>query len=75
MARGGKGSVTLYELLEEIHAIDARLQEFEKKYGIRSETFYQWYLSGEEPENLDSLADISLWAGLYQIKLARYAQS
>jgi hypothetical protein len=42
--------MNLHELLADIHALEEELLAFERKYGVRSETFYAAYMSGEEPE-------------------------
>lgn len=39
------------EILADIHALEEELLEFERKYGIRSETLYAAYASGEESED------------------------
>ena len=38
------------DVLADIHALEEELLAFERKYGIRSETLYAAYVSGEEPE-------------------------
>ena len=43
--------MTLREILADIHALEEDMVAFERKYGIRSETFYAAYVSGEEPED------------------------
>ena len=63
--------MNLQEILSDIHALEEELLVFERKYGIRSETFYVAYVSGEEPEDDSWVLDFSLWAGLYEIKLER----
>ncbi len=63
--------MSLRELIEDIHALNEKLKEFEQKYGVMSETFYKWYTSGEEPEDPEWVSDFSLWAGFYKIKLDR----
>jgi len=47
---------------------------FERKYGIRSETFIAAYAAGEEPEDERWVLDFSEWAGIYQSWLTRQAQ-
>ena len=47
---------------------------YERKYGIRSETFYAAYASGEEPEDDAWVLDFSEWAGIYTSWLTRQAQ-
>ena len=63
----------LEELLADIHALEEDLLSFERKYGIRSETFYAAYLSGEEPEDDRWVLDFGEWASVYRTWLARQA--
>jgi len=44
--------MTVQQLIADIHALEEELLGFERKYGVRSETFYTAYLSGEEPEHV-----------------------
>lgn len=64
----------LRELLTDIHALEEELLEFERKYGIRSETFFSAYSSGEEPENDTWVLDFGEWASIYQSWLDRQSQ-
>ncbi len=41
--------MTIDEVVRDIHALAADLENYERKYGILSETFYKAYLAGEEP--------------------------
>jgi hypothetical protein len=66
--------VTLKEILADIHALEEELLAFERKYGLRSETFYAAYASGEEPENDEWVLDFGEWASVYQTWLARQAE-
>ena len=43
--------MNLQEILADIHSLEEDLLAFERKFGIRSETFFAAYVSGEEPEN------------------------
>ena len=61
----------LQGLITELHTLDRQLADYEEKYGLLSETFYDWYQSGEEPEGPDWVTDFALWAGAYQLKLRR----
>jgi hypothetical protein len=63
----------LAEVLADIHALEGELLEFERKYGLRSETFYVAYASGEEPEDDAWVLDFSEWASIYKTWLARQA--
>ncbi|MBX3060997.1 MAG: hypothetical protein KF770_31450 [Anaerolineae bacterium] len=70
--------MTLNEILQDIHAMEEDLLVFERKYGVLSETFYESYMSGEEPANDAWVLDWSEWAGTYKILLDRrelYRQS
>ena len=44
------------------------------KYGIRSETLYAAYVSGEEPEDDSWVLDFGEWASIYRTWLARQAE-
>lgn len=65
--------MNLREILADIHALEEELLDFERKYGIRSETLYAAYISGEEPENDDWMLDFGEWASVYRTWLARQA--
>lgn len=66
--------MTLREILADIHALEEDMLAFERKYGIRSETFYAAYVSGEEPEDDDWVLDFGEWASVYRTWLARQAE-
>lgn len=66
--------MTLREVLADIHALEEDMRAFERKYGIRSETFYAAYMSGEEPEDESWLLDFGEWASVYRTWLARQAE-
>jgi len=63
----------LQDVLADIHALEEELLAFERKYGIRSETFYAAYASGEEPEDDSWVLDFGEWASVYRTWLARQA--
>ena len=65
--------MTLEELLADIHALEEDLLLFERRYGVRSETFYIAYQSGEEPEDDAWVLDFGEWASVYRTYLARQA--
>jgi len=65
--------MALREILADIHALEEELLAFERKYGLRSETFYAAYMSGEEPENDNWVLDFGEWASVYRSWLARQA--
>ncbi len=66
--------MTPHEILADIHALEEELLSFERKYGVRSETFYSAYVSGEEPENEEWVLDFGEWASVYRTWLARQAE-
>jgi hypothetical protein len=65
--------MNLHEILADIHALEEDLLRFERKYGVRSETFYAAYISGEEPEDDSWVLDFGEWASVYRTWLARQA--
>lgn len=64
----------LHDLLTDIHALEEAILAFERKYGVRSETFYAAYVSGEEPDDDSWVLDFSEWASAYHTWLARQAE-
>lgn len=66
--------MTLDGILQDIHALEQDLQTYERKYGVLSETFYESYMEGEEPDDDAWVMDWSAWAGTYEIWLRRREQ-
>jgi hypothetical protein len=66
--------MNLQEILADIHALEEELINFERKFGIRSETFHAAYMSGEEPEDENWVLDFGEWASVYRTWLARQAE-
>lgn len=64
----------LREVLADIHALEEELLAFERKYGLRSETFYPAYMNGEEPEDDSWILDFGEWASVYRTWLSRQAE-
>ena len=65
--------MTMQELLSDIHSLEEELLAFERKYGIRSETFYAAYRSGDEPVDDGWVLDFAEWASVYRTWLRRQA--
>lgn len=65
--------MTPQELLIDIHALEEELLFFERRYGVRSETFYAAYATGEEPEVDSWVLDFGEWASVYRTWLTRQA--
>lgn len=70
----GLGTVTLAEIMQDIHACEEDLVAYERKYNILSETFYESYMQGDEPPDDAWVLDWSDWAGAYEIWLDRKAR-
>jgi len=66
--------MTLQDIIADIHALYEDLEVYERKYGILSETFYELYVSGEEPQDDAWVLDWADWAGAYQLLLRRQEQ-
>ncbi len=66
--------MAIREILLDIHALEEELLDFERKYGIRSETFYAAYVSGEEPEDDAWVLDFGEWSSVYHTWLSRQAE-
>jgi hypothetical protein len=65
----------LGEVLADIHALEEELLGFERKYGLRSDTFYAAYVGGEEPEDDAWALDFGEWASVYRTWLKRLQSS
>ncbi len=66
--------MSIREILADIHALEEELLDFERKYGIRSETFYAAYINGEEPEDEAWVLDFGEWGSVYKTWLTRQAE-
>jgi hypothetical protein len=66
--------MTLHEILADIHSLEEELLEMERRYGLRSETFYAAYSNGEEPEDESWVLDFTEWASIYRTWLVRQAE-
>lgn len=66
--------MTLQEIIADIHALHEDLETYERKYGILSETFYEAYTNGEEPQDDAWVLDWADWSGAYKILLRRQEQ-
>jgi hypothetical protein len=66
--------MTLQEIMADIHALNEDLETYERKYGVLSETFYELYTSGEEPDDDAWVLDWADWAGEYKTLLRRQEQ-
>ena len=62
--------MTLNEIIQDIHGLDAELAQLEKRYGLLSADFYHLYKAGE----LEQSRDFIQWVGYYEAKLSREAR-
>lgn len=59
--------MTLNEIIQDIHGLDAELIKLETRYGLLSVDFYHLYKAGELEQNRDFIQ----WVGYYEAKLQR----
>jgi hypothetical protein len=59
--------MTLEEILQGIHGLDARLRELEQQYGFLSEDLYTLYRLGE----LEQSRDLIRWVGYHELRQER----
>ena len=64
----------LQDIIVDIHALTEDLEMYERKYGVLTETFYELYSNGIEPEDDTWVLDWSDWAGVYQLLIRRQKQ-
>ena len=68
--------LTLRELIQDLHALEARMRSYERKYGITSADFYQLYQQGIlDDEGFEQSTEFTRWASSYTLKLKREAAS
>jgi hypothetical protein len=67
---GGVITMTLSEIIQDIHGLEAELASLEKRYGLLSADFYHLYKAGE----LEQSRDFIQWVGYYEAKLDREAR-
>jgi hypothetical protein len=64
--------MTLSEIVSDIKAMEEKLRNYERKYGLRSPQFFELYRAGrlrdEEPTEVRDFGD---WAACYDIKIDR----
>jgi len=60
-------TMTLEDVLQDIHGLDTRLRELEQQYGLLSEDVYTLYRLGE----LEQSHDLIRWVGYYELRQDR----
>ncbi len=64
--------MTLSEILQDLHALETRLREYEARYGVTSEDFYDLYQQGLlDDDGFESTIEFTRWASAYTMKLER----
>ena len=66
---GACKTMTLNEIIQDIHGLDGQLTQLERRYGFLSADFYYLYKAGE----LEQSRDFIQWVGYYEAKLEREA--
>jgi hypothetical protein len=66
--------MTLSDILQDIYALEDEMRNFERKYGLLSETFYESYMAGDEPPDDAWVRDWTAWASAYKVWLRRRDQ-
>lgn len=59
--------MTLEEILQDIHDLEARLSALEQQYGLLSDDMYQLYQLGEWEQSRDLIR----WVGYYELRQER----
>ena len=62
--------LTFEEILRDLRFIDNALRQFEEKFGLSSDVFYELYTRGQLDTG-EHLEDFAEWAGLYELKVNR----
>jgi hypothetical protein len=66
--------MALYELIEDLHALRARTQAYERKYGVTSQDFYDLYQQGLlDDEGFEQSTEFVRWASAYEMQMEREA--
>jgi len=65
-------TLTLSDILDDLHVAEEGLHRFERRYWISSNVFYDLYSRGllDDGENMEEIAE---WAGHYKLKQKRQA--
>lgn len=62
------------DIILDLHTLEARLREYEAKYGVASADFYELYQQGLlDDDGLEQTIEFTRWASAYAMKLEREA--
>lgn len=62
--------MTLADIIQDIHELETKLVQLEKRYNLRSADFYHLYKAGE----LEQSREFIRWVGYYEAKVEREVQ-
>ena len=66
--------MTLDEIIQDLHALEARTRAYERKYGITSEDFYELYRQGLlDDDGFAQTTEFTRWASAHEMTLEREA--
>jgi hypothetical protein len=66
--------MTLHEVIEDLHALQARTQAYERKYGVTSQDFLALYRQGLLcDEGFEQSTEFVRWASAYELQMDRQA--
>ncbi len=64
--------MTLDEIIQDLHALEIRLREYETRYGVASEDVYELYKQGLlDNDGLEQTMEFTRWASAYTMKMER----
>jgi len=67
--------MTLYELIEDLHALRARTYAYERRYGVTSQDFFSLYRQGLlDDVGFEQSAELVRWASAYEMQMEREAK-
>jgi len=66
--------MTLEEIIQDLHALEARIRAYEREYGVTSKDFYELYRQGLlDDDGFAQTTEFTRWASSYEMKLEREA--
>lgn len=64
--------MTINEILLDLHALETRLRDYEARYGVASEDFYDLYKQGLlDDDGLERTLEFTRWTSAFTMKLER----
>jgi len=67
-------TLTLEDIIQDLHALEARIRAYKRKYAIASQHFYDLYQQGLlDDGGFEQSTEFTRWASAYTMKLEREA--